>query len=504
MRKKIKLNDIRAEMEKVVEERNEMFNSKNELRTMSYTKLNAVSLETINVNSLVDMGRISRMKALLKQWNNDITVMVDTRIPANKAGLFRTKEWAIMSTNKSFRGVVIQINKRLDPELIEVDEENANYLAVAFDMNGKKIGLLGVYAPNNDDPKFFREAINRVLAKLALKTDDLIIAGDFNVNLAYSIGYSTNRSYKKEALEENMKVWNLKDIVDFSAKKCGVEPLTYIHTTKNQGPDKDIYPLKAARLDTVLTTMDLSSTKVEIGRFYPSDHASVRISFQEAKESGKKIWKMNVKLLEEELLIRKWRNAAANLTVANNTLETRLEEMRNLSEHRKIELLGKDAFRRWGDLLGIVKASAIEFTRDKDKANKERNESLLSGEEIKNLEKEELEDILDEIGKQESDKIRIKTELKNYKMNATNKKLTKHKMRMEEQLRRIRKITINGKTLTNADKIKEGIQRYYKFQFRCQCKNKTVPNPCTICKSNPVHYAKAAAKNFKKRTYKQK
>ena len=75
---------------------------------------------------------------------------------------------------------------------------------------------------------------------------------------------------------------------------------------------------------------------------------------------------------------------------------------------------------------------------------------------------------------------------------------------MEEQSRRIRKITIDGKTLTHADKIKEGIQRYYKFQFRCQCKNKRVPSPCTICKSNPVHYAKAEAKNFKKRTFKQK
>ena len=73
---------------------------------------------------------------------------------------------------------------------------------------------------------------------------------------------------------------------------------------------------------------------------------------------------MNVKLLEEESLVRKWKNAASNLTEANNSLEAKLEEMKNLSEHRRAELLGKDAFRRWNDLLGIVKASAIEFTRN--------------------------------------------------------------------------------------------------------------------------------------------
>ena len=52
-------------------------------------------------------------------------------------------------------------------------------------------------------------------------------------------------------------------------------------------------------------------------------------------------------------------------------------------------------------MLGIIKASAIEYTRSRDEANKERNEALLSREEIKSLEKEELDDILDEINKHE-------------------------------------------------------------------------------------------------------
>ena len=96
------------------------------------------------------------------------------------------------------------------------------------------------------------------------------------------------------------------------------------------------------------------------------------------------------------------------------------------------------------------------------------------------------------------------TEMKNYEMNSANKCLTKHKSRMEGQSRKINKITIDGKSLTNSDKIKEGIQRYYKFQFRCQCKNEKRPKPCAVCKTNPVQYANIAAKNFKKRTHKQR
>ena len=147
---------------------------------------------------------------------------------------------------------------------------------------------------------------------------------------------------------------------------------------------------------------------------------------------------------------------------------------------------------------------AIEITKEKaEKANKEKNK-ILSRQEIRIPDKEELNDVLDELNAREAEKIKIKSELINYKMNAANKKLIKHKGRLENQSINISKIIIFDQTLTNSKKIKEGIQKYYKFQFRCQCKNKKTPRPCAICRSSPVHYAKAAAKNFKKRTYRQK
>ena len=213
---------------------------------------------------------------------------------------------------------------------------------------------------------------------------------------------------------------------------------------------------------------------------------------------------MNVKLFDDEKLIKTWKNAANNLTEANETLMLKLNKETNITDYRCVEALGKDALICWTDLLGIVKATAIESLRLKSEINKEMNDKILSREEVNNLSKEELSDILEEINRHETDKIKVRTELKNYRLNATNKRLTKHKLKMEGQSRKINKIVIGGKTLTNSDKIKEGIQRYYKYQFRCNCKNKKVPKPCVICKSSPIHYAKVAAKNFKKKTHKQK
>ena len=144
--------------------------------------------------------------------------------------------------------------------------------------------------------------------------------------------------------------------MEHSAKKCGIEPITYIHTTKNKGPEKDIFPLKAARIDAVFTTIDPSTLKVSVGRFYPSDHASIKITLREAKESGRKVWKMNANLLKEESLIRKWKSIANNLTDANDTLKEKLNNEKDITEQRMTDVVGRDAFKRWNDFLGIVKS----------------------------------------------------------------------------------------------------------------------------------------------------
>ena len=444
------------------------------------------------------------MKSLLRQWENDVTVMVDTRIESRRAKCMRTKDYEIIATDKPFRGIIMQIHKRLEPEVIEIDNENANYVAVTINTNGKKIGIVGIYGPNNDDPKFYKDTINKVVTNLVIKTDDIILAGDFNISLSDSVGYVRNGSYKKDAFAECVKIWNCKDIIECKAKKNYIKPITYIHTTKNNYVNRDIFPLKAARLDGIFTTIDTAAVRATIGKFYPSDHASVRAEFPENKDIGKKVWKLNVNHLRDGLLVERWKKIANNLTETNEFFRTKLETEYEITDHRVTELLGKDALKKWNELLVIIKAMSIEKNKKRIEENNAKRDKVLTRQEIKVLEKENLNYILDELNKNESEKAKIRTELKNYELNATNKKLVKHEGKLENQSRNISKIIIGDQVLTNSKKIKEGIQKYYKYQFRCQCKNKKVPKPCAICKSNPIHYAKVTAKNFKKKTFRQK
>ena len=427
--KRVKLSDTREKMEKAVEDRNDLFNERCtpvEIQNPSAR----LSLETINVNSLIDPGRLHRMKSLLKQWENDVTVMVDTRIESKRANCMRTKDYDIIATNKPFRGVIMQIHKRLDPEIIEIDNENANYIATIINTNGKRIGIVGIYGPNNDDPKFYKDTLNKVLKNLVIKTDDIILAGDFNISLSDSVGNLRNGSYNNDAFAECVRIWNLKDIIECKAKKNDIKPLTYIHTTKNNDVNKDIFPLKAARLDGIFTTIDTAELRATIGKFYPSDHASVRAEFPESKDIGKKVWKLNVSQLRDELLVERWKKIANNLTETNEFLRVKLESEYEITNHRMIELLGKDALKKWNELLGIIKAMSIE-------ENNAKKDKMLTRQEIKVLEKEELNDILDELNKNEAEKTKIRSELKNYDLNATNKKLIKHKGKLENQSRNI-------------------------------------------------------------------
>ena len=50
-----------------------------------------ISIESINVNSLIEMNRLTRVKTMVKYWENDVTVMVDTRIVKFNAGLINTE-----------------------------------------------------------------------------------------------------------------------------------------------------------------------------------------------------------------------------------------------------------------------------------------------------------------------------------------------------------------------------------------------------------------------------
>ena len=114
--KKLRREDAREKMEMEVNKENENFNQGMSDRENDGEHAERISIESINVNSLIEMSRLTRVKTMVKYWEKDVTVMVDTRIGKFKAGLINREGNKIFLTDKPFRGVAIKVNKRLEPE----------------------------------------------------------------------------------------------------------------------------------------------------------------------------------------------------------------------------------------------------------------------------------------------------------------------------------------------------------------------------------------------------
>ena len=107
--KKLRKEGTRERMEEEAERLNENFDQCGQRRENGDDWAEKISIETININSLIESSRFTRMKAVVKYWENDITVLVDTRIKKYKARWINTEGFKTFSTDKPFRGVIIKI-----------------------------------------------------------------------------------------------------------------------------------------------------------------------------------------------------------------------------------------------------------------------------------------------------------------------------------------------------------------------------------------------------------
>ena len=120
----------------------------------------------------------------------------------------------MISTDTDHRGAAFIIKSGLEPEKFAVNNESKNLLAVTIKIAGKPYGLIGIYGPSEDNVAFFETEINETIKKLSnAGVKEIILAGDFNIQLGEKIGYANNRSRKSEALKKIMKEHNLTDHV---------------------------------------------------------------------------------------------------------------------------------------------------------------------------------------------------------------------------------------------------------------------------------------------------
>ena len=193
------------------------------------------------------------------------------------------------------RGVAILLNNNFDYTVSKCQKDkNGNYMQLLLTCNSMKINLITIYAPNQDDPKFFEEIKN-----LANNDDSdyVIICGDFNLVI------DPQKDCKNYVNLNNPKARSI--VLDT------INDLDLIDIYRTLNPNTKRYtwrkknPLKQARLDLFLISnsmSDLISTSA-IRSGYRSDHSIVEldISLHNFK-LGRGIWKLNNSLLKIKII----------------------------------------------------------------------------------------------------------------------------------------------------------------------------------------------------------
>ena len=119
----------------------------------------------------------------LKETNASIVCLQDTHLL--EAHIPSVKQiWSncyLHGVKTNARGVGILLNNNFEYEVIECHKDNnGNYIQLYLKCSSMKINLINIYAPNHDNPEFFKE-----IKDLALKGefDYVILCGDFNLVL---------------------------------------------------------------------------------------------------------------------------------------------------------------------------------------------------------------------------------------------------------------------------------------------------------------------------------
>ena len=228
--------------------------------------------------------------------NADILVLMESHSTPDIEKIWEN-EWggrAIFSHGSSnSRGITILTSKEMFSTISNIYKDTMGRL-ICFDVivDGNKITICTLYAPNEDNPEFFK-SIREILVE---RSEHKIIVGDFNLVLDVDKDrhntYNNNNKAKEE-VENLMDEFLMKD----TWRERNPDSREY-SWTKRQGPNMR----KCSRIDFALISGGLDQY-VEMITYLSSimtDHRAIYMVVDfNTEERGPGFWKFNTSLLTD-------------------------------------------------------------------------------------------------------------------------------------------------------------------------------------------------------------
>lgn len=231
----------------------------------------------------------------LKHNKADIAFIQETHFVKEEADKLK-RGWVGHIYHSSFssqrNGVIILVNKNLNFVLLkEVKDDEGRMICIQALVNGTKVTLCNIYAPNKCDPNFFHE-VNKTLGEME---GQIILAGDFNQVSDPFLDrskYSGPRIPKDRAamhmISEDLGLVDIWRLINHSER----EYTFFSHCQQSY-----------SRIDMFLisSTIIKQVANCKINPMALSDHAAVELNIDINSDTERKgRWRMNTSLLQDE------------------------------------------------------------------------------------------------------------------------------------------------------------------------------------------------------------
>uniref|UniRef100_A0A8C6T476 exodeoxyribonuclease III n=1 Tax=Neogobius melanostomus TaxID=47308 RepID=A0A8C6T476_9GOBI len=322
--------------------------------------LSSITIISSNVNGINNPIKRKKILEYFKKQQCDILLLQETHL-IDKEHEQLKRDWVgkvlYNSYNSKSRGVAVLIHKKLDIKILQSNQDpEGRMLVVKLDHLGSQITLINIYAPNADDPQFYKNVLLE-----SVQTDaHCIIGGDFNLILNPSIDKSNNGQIplSKAAI----------------VLREGMKDLGYLDIWRDRNPNERDYSFFShvhgvhTRIDMFLISSSLEPNVLAC-EYLPrilSDHSPLKMKLAINRKIYFRRWKLNAHLL--------------NNPVLDNFVQ------KEITEFLKINTNTASASAVWESLIAYIRGQIISYTAHQKKENKKANTKL--EEEILNLERQ--------------------------------------------------------------------------------------------------------------------
>ena len=259
-----------------------------------FNNINDIQICSLNVRGLADDTKRTEVFYWLRAQDSDVILLQETHSTLLKEKIWRA-QWGgevIFSHGESnARGVCMLFKNKCNFQIHSTTvDPNGRYIIVDITLYDKRLTLVNVYGPNNDNPDFYIELFNLVEG---FPNDHRIIAGDFNlvldVNKDKQGGRNVTNFRAAEAVKTYMEDTDLTDVWR------NLHPDMSTYTWHRRNPS-----YLACRLDFFLCSFGMANlvTGASISAGFRSDHSIIKLktSLIENKR-GPGYWKLNCSCL---------------------------------------------------------------------------------------------------------------------------------------------------------------------------------------------------------------